>query len=77
MSDVRVIAELPLEGYVLSRVLEPLRLEALSPPPGGEVHFLEGQDALVLELGSDEASTARAMWNSYMGLISAAIRTAK
>jgi tRNA threonylcarbamoyladenosine modification (KEOPS) complex Pcc1 subunit len=77
LSDVRLIAELPVEGDVLSRVLEPLRLEALSPPPGGEVHFLEGQGTIVLELSSDEASTARAMWNSYMGLISAALRTAK
>ncbi|MCU0799529.1 MAG: hypothetical protein MUC62_07645 [Candidatus Thermoplasmatota archaeon] len=77
MSCLSLIAELPLERDVLSRVLEPLRIEALSPPPGGEVSFLEGRGTLVLELRSDEASTARAMWNSYMGLISAALRTAK
>jgi tRNA threonylcarbamoyladenosine modification (KEOPS) complex Pcc1 subunit len=76
LARFRLLAELPVEGAVRSRILGPLRLEALSPPPGGEVLFNEGPDLLLLELRSDEASTLRAMWNSYMGLISAALRTA-
>jgi tRNA threonylcarbamoyladenosine modification (KEOPS) complex Pcc1 subunit len=71
-----LLAELPVEDKVRTRIMGPLDLEALSPPPKGEVAFFERQSALCLELRSEEASTLRAMWNSYMGLVSAALRTA-
>ena len=76
MTALWVTVELSVGVVVRSSVIEPLRLEALSPPPGGEVVFSEGPLGLRLELGSDEPSTVRAMWNSYMGLVSAALRTA-
>jgi tRNA threonylcarbamoyladenosine modification (KEOPS) complex Pcc1 subunit len=76
LGAIEAVVEVPVGGQVRAVVLGPLRLEALSPPPGGRVSFSEAGHQLVLELASDGPSTMRAMYNSYMGLVSAALRTA-
>lgn len=57
-------------------LVEALRVEAGSAPPGGEVKiFLEQEDKrgmVIMVLSSDDLSTLRAMLNSYMGLLTAA-----
>lgn len=59
-------------------ISEPLRIESMSSPPGGKVKVSSPDDrsSPILEMGSEDPSTARAMLNSYLGLLSVAMRTA-
>jgi tRNA threonylcarbamoyladenosine modification (KEOPS) complex Pcc1 subunit len=56
----------------------PMRLEAVSSPPGGEltISYEHGSGSLDIEMFSEDLSTLRAMLNSYLGLVSTAVRTA-
>jgi len=53
-------------------------IEASSAPEGGllEAGYDRGTASLVLEMSSDDLSTLRAMLNSYLGLVSAAVKAA-
>ena len=53
-------------------------LEAGSAPEGGSVNvrFDEDTRCLILTMGSDDLSTLRAMLNSYLGLVTAALKAA-
>lgn len=64
--------------HIAESIVEPLKIEASSAPEGGilEVRYDEEAGSLVLVMSSDDLSTLRAMLNSYMGLVSAAIKTA-
>jgi len=55
-----------------------MTIEASSAPEGGilEVSYDKEAGSLVLGMSSDDLSTLRAMLNSYMGLVSAAIKAA-
>jgi tRNA threonylcarbamoyladenosine modification (KEOPS) complex Pcc1 subunit len=61
-----------------ARVLPPLELEARSSPPGGniEIIFDDVKGTLDLKMFSDDMSTLRAMLNSYLGLVSTAVKAA-
>jgi tRNA threonylcarbamoyladenosine modification (KEOPS) complex Pcc1 subunit len=52
-------------------------LEATSSPPGGEISIDYEDGSLVLDMSSGDLSTLRAMLNSYLGLVSTAVKTAK
>ena len=64
-----------------SRVIrDVLELEIASAPPGGEVNIdliEKGEaDRILLGMSSEDISTLRAMLNSYMGLLTAALDAA-
>jgi len=73
---IEVWADLPDD--VSFMISEPLRIESMSSPPGGEVKVSSTDDrnSSILEMSSEDPSTARAMLNSYLGLLSVALRTA-
>jgi len=61
-----------------SRVIrDVLEIEIASAPPGGEmsIDLIEenDRDHIVIRMSSSDISTCRAMLNSYMGLLSAAL----
>ncbi len=72
-----IVLEMTTDGFSALPVLEAIRLESLSAPSGGEVRvdLLDG-DVLRLELTADDLSTLRAMLNSYLGLLTVAVRAA-
>jgi tRNA threonylcarbamoyladenosine modification (KEOPS) complex Pcc1 subunit len=67
-----------LSPSVVSSIVEPMELEASSAPSGGHLNILTPEvGGLVMIMGSDDLSTLRAMLNSYMGLVSVAVKTAR
>jgi tRNA threonylcarbamoyladenosine modification (KEOPS) complex Pcc1 subunit len=74
--SIKVDVSLPPE--VGTPIEEPLKIEASSSPPGGDltVDYVPSSEQLELKMSSDDLSTLRAMLNSYLGLVSAAVRTA-
>ena len=77
MGKIRVSIEMDPE--MGANIEAPMRLEALSSPPGGEISINYNREGstLEIEMVSDELSTLRAMLNSYLGLVSTAVKTAK
>ncbi len=73
---IEVSIDLPPEVGV--PVETPLKIEALSAPPGGDilVQYDTADSLLKLMMSSDDLSTLRAMLNSYLGLVSTAVKTA-
>ncbi|MFW3145441.1 MAG: KEOPS complex subunit Pcc1 [Thermoplasmatota archaeon] len=71
-----ITVKLSSDIRTLSFLYSPLRLEGLSSPPGGVVDVSMEGPSLIIRMTSDEVSTSRAMLNSYMGLLSAALRSA-
>ena len=67
-----------LNPEVGSPVEAPLKIEASSSPPGGDmaVDYDARTGILSLKMSSDDLSTLRAMLNSYLGLVGAAVKTA-
>ena len=55
----------------------PMSLEAASSPPGGDlsISYNESEACLDIEMVSEDLSTLRAMLNSYLGLVTTAVRT--
>ena len=68
-----IVARVELEQNASNLLLEPIRLESISSPPGGALSVdIEGI-SLVIRMESDDLSTSRAMLNSYLGLLSTAL----
>jgi len=65
--------EVPLEEDLIGPVLEALRLEALSAPPGGRVEVSRMEGGMLMRMTAEDVSRARAMLNSYTGLLKAAL----
>lgn len=59
-------------------LIGPMEIEAGSAPEGGRIEIEHDRNgcALVIGMHSNDLSTLRAMLNSYLGLVSAALRTA-
>lgn len=57
-----------------SNLEDAMDVESRSSPPGGEVTVSNGHESEpLLSMVSDDLSTSRAMLNSYLGLVSAAM----
>ncbi len=73
-----MVFKLPLESGIGSVIQRSIQVEALSAPVGGgaalQLEKAEGGELLRMELTTDDLSTARAMLNSYLGLLSVAVR---
>ena len=68
-----------LPSSIGASVAGPLEIEAISSPPRGElkVQYVKANDSLVMKMASEDLSTLRAMLNSYLGLLSAAVKAAE
>ncbi len=73
---IKLWMDIPVD--VRDRISEPMRVESLSSPPGGDVIVNSSQSMEVpwIKMETTDLSTARAMLNSYLGLLSAAYNTA-
>lgn len=67
-----------LPPSVVNSIVKPMELEAVSSPPGGSMKVLSPENGgIVLLMDSGDISTLRAMLNSYLGLVSVAVRAAR
>ena len=73
-----IVLWLEASDEVIDLVARSLQIESSSSPPGGMVTVdPDGSGHLpLLEMYSDDLSTARAMLNSYLGLVSIAVEAA-
>ncbi|MGA1821607.1 MAG: KEOPS complex subunit Pcc1 [Thermoplasmatota archaeon] len=75
-----VVLGFTLDGRRSRVIRDVLELEIGSAPPGGEVsiELIEegGEDRIIIRMSSSDMSTCRAMLNSYLGLLTAALDAA-
>ena len=67
-----------LTPVIIELVADPMRVESISSPPGGDVLIGSGgtPDDPFLTMSTNDLSTSRAMLNSYLGLITIALDAA-
>jgi tRNA threonylcarbamoyladenosine modification (KEOPS) complex Pcc1 subunit len=76
---VLIDVTLDIDEDLKKAIFEPLIVESRSAPAGGDLGIIDpgcGKD-LIMEMRSEDLSTSRAMLNSYMGLLQAALEAAE
>lgn len=68
-----------LRERMFESVSASMKIESLSSPPEGtvEVGITDSEEDPILVMRSTDLSTARAMLNSYMGLLTVALKTSE